>query len=134
MRLPFILMSFLFFPKAKSQTPSNGDAKECERIYRNLSQEWKADSTGNGGFRLQHSTQLLSCKGFRVTKSFLLETLGKPNHIREVYKGIQYLYYNYDCRTLPKDRSGPRACWYVFYQFADGADSAILVDDGDTDL
>ena len=109
-------------------------AYSCKEIMSQLSKGWKEDSMGNGGFRRANAKYILACRQVNLTKEHLIETLGKPNQIREEYRGVKFLYYYYDARTLPKGQDGPLACAYVYFHFREGENTVLFRGEGDTDL
>ena len=84
--------------------------------------------------RSENAKFILGCKQSNLSREYILQTLGKPNEIRDVYKGTQVLYYYYDARTLSKGQDGPFACLYVYFHFPEGQNVASAIDEGDTDL
>jgi hypothetical protein len=104
----------VFINKCFCQKTSPNTTQDCKDIISTLSKECKQNSTGNGGFRRENAKYILACKK-PFTKVFLLQNLGKPNEIRKIYQGTEFLYYYYDARTLPKVKEGPLACGYVYF-------------------
>lgn len=131
------LFVIIFLPCATTGFGQNrvlADTSDCLRLLERLSENWKSDSTGNDGFRYENRKYLFSCKRQNLTKQLLLKYLGKPNQIRDVVKGKEFLYYHYDFRTLPKGKDGPLACLYIIFMIPDGQEYISNISEGDTDL
>ncbi len=135
MRQSFLFSLLLIFTtNGFSQIQSANKKIDCVELVKRLSPDWKLDSSGNGGFRRENTKYLLACKTDGLTKDALLQSLGKPNQIRDTNKGKQYLYYYYDYRTLPKGKDGPLGYAYVYFTIPDGKNLVSYISEGDTDL
>jgi hypothetical protein len=120
-RFSIVILIYFCFTSCFGQSVSS---QSCSEVINRLSSEWKLDSKGNSGFRLNNCRYILSCKQGNFTKEFLLEKFGKPNEMRKISGGTECLYYYYDFKTLPKNKTGPRARAYVNFTFKD-ADNFI---------
>jgi len=99
-----------------------------------LSKEWQLDSTGNNGFRSENSKMFLKCDTQKIDSAKVFHLLGKPNEIRRTNKAVEYLYYHYDIRTLPKNYAGPQAATGISFNFKLEGGYLFLVSEFDIDL
>ena len=103
------------------------------KIINQLSYYWKLDSLAGNGFRLYTYNQLLKSKLDQVSKTFLVEKLGKPNQLRNTNHGEEYVYYYFDIKAMPKNYDAPLACWYIAFHFKTSESLASEIVEGDID-
>lgn len=63
----------------------------------------------------------------------MLEKLGKPNELRKTNKGIEYVYYYFDIKAMPKGYDAPLACWYISFKFDEYEKYLLSIEEGDID-
>lgn len=85
-----------------------------------MSYFWKLDSLGQNGFRLFSYEKLYKCKLDKVTSSYLIEKLGKPNFIDKDREGDFYCYYYYDGKSLPKEANKVPERLVIHFYFKKG--------------
>jgi len=128
---------FLIFVTLAVVTHSQAAKKDTltptTKILSHLSYYWKLDSLAGNGFRLYTYNQLLKSRLDNVTKELLVESLGKPNQLRNTNHGTEYVYYYFDIKAMPKDYDAPLACWYIAFQFKSNEKYASEIVEGDID-
>jgi hypothetical protein len=108
--------------------------KKCSDVIKEVSYYWKLDSLANNGFRECAYKKVLKSKLDKISKSFLLEKLGKPNEISENFNGdTAFIYYYFDIKAMPKTYEAPLAVWYISFFFKKNEDCASWVTEGDGD-
>jgi hypothetical protein len=106
----------------------------CSNVIEEISYYWKLDSLANNGFRECAYKKVLKSKLDKISKSFLLEKLGKPNEISENFNGdTAFIYYYFDIKAMPKTYEAPLAVWYISFFFKKNEDCASWVTEGDGD-
>jgi hypothetical protein len=134
MKTLFLIITFSHCVSAYSQKAKVDTSRDITQVANDLSYYWKLDSLANNGFRLYTYNRLIKSKYGKVYADDLLSKLGKPNKIRETNKGIEYLYYCFDKKTMPKDYDAPLACWYISFKFENDNHTLSSIQEGDMDL
>jgi len=98
-----------------------------------LSYYWKLDSLANNGFRLYAYKNILHCKVDKVARAFLFDKLGKPNKTWKTNKGVDYVYYYYDSKAMPKEFGSPLDCGYISFRFDKYEKYLLSIDEGNID-
>jgi hypothetical protein len=65
----------------------------CRYQLNRLGYFWKIDSLGGNGLRLNVVDRLLSCNLNDITEEELFNNLGKPNIVRPLNAGIEFIAY-----------------------------------------
>jgi hypothetical protein len=131
--LSFVLIMIFACKGSYSQKLDMDTTQNCLDVIKEVSYYWKLDSLANNGFRLSTHEKFLECKPDKIYADVLLNTLGKPNEIRKTNKGTEYLYYYFDIKSMPKDYSGPSACWYLSFKFENEENFLSSIEKGDID-
>ena len=117
-----------------SQKALRDTARTVLQVAKELSYYWKLDSLASNGFRLYTYEEFLKCNRDKVYADELLNRLGKPNKVRQTNKGIEYLYYCFDKRKMPKNYNAPSAIWYIAFKFENEQNTLSTIEEGDIDL
>src|SRR5690242_9057099 len=104
-------MSIIFIMLIMHYKYSNGQefhpkfTDSCSKISKYVAYWWKNDSLANNGFRDTYYTIFLTCKCSSETIDDIVKKYGPPNKINITNKSIDYIYYYFDSRNLPKQIS-----------------------------
>jgi hypothetical protein len=130
-----IIISLQFSTSTYSQNrPNVKDSMICSKVIEEVSYYWRLDSLANNGFRECAYKKVLKSKLDNISKSFLLEKLGKPNEISENFNGdAAFIYYYFDIKAMPKNYEAPLATWYISFFFRKNQDCASWITEGDSD-
>jgi hypothetical protein len=91
----------------------------CSRIIELKSYYWKLDSLGANGYRLCSSDEILKCQLDKIKLDDLLKYFGKPNKVEKSSQGVEYIYYYFDYRRLPKEVNSVAAIYFIGFFFKD---------------
>jgi hypothetical protein len=105
----------------------------CSSLIALKSFFWKKDSLANDGYRLCSFNELQRCKIDEVTISYLKEKFGNPNKIERTNHGIEYVYFYYDYRQIPREVSSNGVVNYVSFHFKDEKAFLNKITDGHYD-
>jgi hypothetical protein len=126
-----ITLSFVFFIyKGDAQVNKSHLSDSCSNVCKLVSYFWKLDSLANNGFRLYSYDRLLNCKVDKVSVDYLIMELGKPNEVRNTNQGIQYVYYYFDSKRMPKEYGNPFECGYIYFMFNNKTKILETIGDG----
>lgn len=128
------IITISLFKYSNAQHKQNDSIATCSKVMQELSYYWKLDSLANNGFRYYTYDMLLKSKIDKVDRAYLFQKLGKPNYIQKTNKGVEFHYFYFDKRTMPKDFTAPNACWYINFKFNDYDKYLSSITEGDTDL
>lgn len=131
MRILLFCIALTLFNVCRGQEKK--DSCDCAKVIDELSYYWKLDSLANNGFRFYTYDRFMKCRLEKVYRALLLDKLGHPNEIRKTNKGIEYIYYYYDGKSMPKNFDGPPACWYISFAFGEYDKYANNLTKGDID-
>jgi hypothetical protein len=100
---------------------AKGQAEQTvSSVCKQVSMQWKLDSTACKGNRLPLSRLFSNAKTDSISKAFLFTTLGKPNLIQKYFVGyperrnyVEYIYYIYK-DECPKIKIEGAAIGFVF--------------------
>src|SRR5690349_12147713 len=95
MKVILVLTLFFVLPLiSKSQK-----AQTLSSVCRQVSEQWKLDSSSCKGLRLKLTESIMKAKADPISKAFLFSTLGKPNLVQKYYVGypdrknyVEYIY------------------------------------------
>jgi hypothetical protein len=130
--LPIILVSIFFCISSGGQTLP---LRPCRDVLSEISEGWKLDSLGTNGFRYSVSEKVCNSMVDKITKPFLIETLGKPQHIQKFYVSIKkkwyvgFIYYVLNRNENPKDR--PFMGYYVQFVFDENEKTFLEITKGE---
>jgi hypothetical protein len=113
-----LLISICSHIEGHGQITKSNLSDSCSNIFDKVSYFWKNDSLANNGFRLYAYDRLLKCKLDGLTTNILFDKLGKPNEIWKSNQGIDYVYYFFDTKALPRKFGKPVDCGYIYFSFA----------------
>ena len=116
-----------------SQKNKPDSCLSCIEVVKELSYYWKLDSLASNGFRRYTFHKFLNCKLTPIYPDVLLNKLGKPNEIRKTNQGVEYLYYYFDIKKMPKNYNAPAACWYINFKFENDQNILSAIEEGDID-
>jgi hypothetical protein len=102
----------------------------CSNIAELVSYYWKLDSLANNGFRLYAYNRILNCKIDKLSVSYLLDKLGKPNKVSKTNQGTQFVYYYYDSKAIPSEKNRPFECGYIYFLFDDKKSMLTSIGEG----
>lgn len=130
-----LFLNVLFFGvalKSFSQQPESDSSFNCSVILNRVSYFWKLDSLANNGFRLLSYKQILNSKvqNNEVGRAFLLNKLGNPNKVWRTNKGVEYVYYVYDRKLIPREHENAMDCLYLSFKFDEYEKHLISIEDG----
>jgi hypothetical protein len=126
-----LLMVCVFLQKTSFSQSKLPDPYSCAEVFKDVSYFWKLDSLGSNGARYFSYQKILDCKCDTLTVRFVKANLGKANKMRRTTDGIEYIYYYLDFKAMPKNYSGPYACFYISFMFTKTEDKLIKIFDGD---
>jgi hypothetical protein len=87
----------------------------CSKMIELKSYYWKLDSLASNGYRLCSSDELLKCQLDNINLDFLIKYFGRANTVSKSNNGIEYIYYYFDYRKIPKDVKSTAAIYYVSF-------------------
>jgi hypothetical protein len=131
-----IIVCLLFSSFIYSQSRPNfqDSLTKCSWVIKEVSYFWILDSLANNGYRRCAVSRILESKLDKISKSFLLEKLGKPNRISEKFDGrIEYIYYYFDIMAMPKNYEAPMGTGYISFLFRRNEDWVSFRTEGDID-
>lgn len=109
------------------QTMSAFKAKPCSKVIKKLSEKWKLDTLGKGGFRIKKAYQLRECKIDRVHYLDVIRNLGVPSLNSSDTVGLDLLYYTY----TETRRDG--SLYYECIKFSFQKSDSLLIEIGQFD-
>ena len=118
-KLACLSLIFFYSHATWAQNPISKTLPKCSEIINELNYYWKVDSLANNGFRLYTHEKFLNCEIDKVDRAILFDKLGKPSEILKTNKGVEYYYYYFDIRNLPKNFDAPYTCWYISFKFSE---------------
>jgi hypothetical protein len=123
----FVTIAFLLISATGKTQGSKLDSCKCSETMDQIAHYWKLDSLANNGYRLQVYHKLLACKLENITRSMLLDKLGKPNETRKTNHGTEYWYYYFDSKAIPN--ATPTIVKFLLFRFGEYDKYANSVDD-----
>jgi hypothetical protein len=97
--MQFVFFFILFFSTTGYAVSECFPKYECSALMNIESQKWVTDSLGTKGYRERNFKMLRDCKLKEVSKTFLIEKLGRPNRVVKLYSGVtgknivEYMYF-----------------------------------------
>jgi hypothetical protein len=113
-----------------SQKDKSVLSPSTSNTLRIVSYYWKLDSLANNGFRLYAYDRVLKSKIDTVSINYLVDKLGKPNHVSNTNQGIIYIYYYFDSAKMPKEFGKPFECLYIDFMFEEKTKLLISMSEG----
>jgi hypothetical protein len=115
-----LVLSMCFSLNLYSQERKPNLSDSCSNYFDIVSYFWKNDSLGHNGFRLYTYESFLKCKMDKISLPYLFEKLGKPSEIDKDQKGVYYIYYYFDGKTLPKaaNKATERLSIHFYFEFS----------------
>jgi hypothetical protein len=102
----------------------------CRYQLNRLGYFWKIDSLGGNGLRLYVVDRLLSCNLNDITEEELFNNLGKPNIVRPLNAGIDYVYYYYDGKLFMNKPEWSHDQMYIVFRFLNSSKYLYKISDG----
>jgi hypothetical protein len=93
MKLIFLTLILSISLAEFSQPNKKMNRDSCRYQLNTLGYFWKIDSLGSNGLRLYVVDRLLSCNLNDITEEELFNNLGKPNIVRPLNAGIEFIAY-----------------------------------------
>jgi hypothetical protein len=129
-----IIMCLLFYGLiVNSQGLFKDSMSLCSFRIKSDSYFWKKDSLADNGFRLYAVQDLVTCKIDDIDSNFLLQQFGIPNKVQKTNHGVEYIYFTYDYRRLPKNMAPVEVIYYLKFKFKNGDKYLDSVYDGHID-